>query len=138
MSHPLLHPVQALKAAMRATLLADNALALALANAIHEAPPRSQNPPYLVLGDGTMRENDTNDSAGYIIDLDLILITHERGGQQALSLAHKVQTRLESGALTLSEYRLVLLTLRETQTRSDAVKSLTRAVLKWRAFLEPL
>lgn len=132
------HPILSLKAALRAGLLADAAVSAALGTAIYDAPPRGEAPPYLMLGDGIARENGTNDADGRIIDLELVIVTSERGSSQALTLAGVVEERLPLLALAPDGHRLVTLILRETLVRQDVANSLTRAILRLRAFTETL
>ena len=69
----------AIKAALRAHLLAHAPITAALPGGIHDAAPRSVSPAYLVIGEGTSRENGTSDASGFIVDLDLAIHTKERG-----------------------------------------------------------
>jgi hypothetical protein len=137
MSTPI-HPVASLKVAIRAHLLADVALNAALGTAVYDVPPRGANPPYLVLGDANARENATNDGDGRIIELEVLLFTEERGSRAALTLAAMIEKRLDDAALTLDGHRLISLSFRETLTRHDAAKNLTRIAIRLRAFTEPL
>ena len=133
-----IHSIVSLKAAIRANLLAYAPLNAALGGAVHDAPPRGLNPPYLVLGDASARENATNDADGRVIDLDMQVFTRERGSAAALSIATMIEERLANAALTLNGHHLVGMAIRETQTRHDATKDLTRASLKLRAYTHPL
>lgn len=137
MSTPI-HPVASLKAAIRTHLMADVALNAALGTAVYDVPPRGGNPPYLVLGDANARENATNDADGRIIELELLLFTEERGSRAALTLAAMIEARLEDPPLTLDGHRLITLSVRETLTRHDAAKNLTRVAIRLRAYTEPL
>lgn len=132
------HPIASLKAALRSRFLADAALNAALAGAIYDSPPRGSNPPYLVLGDALARENATNDAESRIVELDLVLITAERGSAIALGLAASIEAALSGLTQTLDGFRLVLLVLRETLVRHDADRGLTRATFRLRAFIDPL
>lgn len=137
MSTPV-HPIASLKVAIRAHIMADVTLHAALGAGVYDAPPRGVNPPYLVLGDANARENATNDGDGRLIDLELALYTEERGSRTALTLAAMLEARLDNVALTLDGHRLISLAYRETLTRHDAAKSLTRVAIRLRAFTEPL
>jgi Protein of unknown function (DUF3168) len=130
------HPMAALKAAIRTHLLNDPGLSGALSGQIYDAPPRAIAPPYLVIGDGLARENDTNDAKGEIIDLDLSVFTNERGAGEGLALAQAIRNRLESAPPIPTPYRLVLQVLRETQSRFEPKAELNRVTLRWRFFLE--
>lgn len=132
------HPILSLKAAIRAHLLGHAPLSAALGGAVHDAPPRGANPPFLVLGDALSRENATNEADGRIIELELQVFTKERGSAAALALCSLIEERLVNAALTLDGHTLVHLLIRETQTRHDAKNDLTRASLKLRAFTHPL
>jgi hypothetical protein len=133
-----LHPIASLKAALRAHLLADSAVTVLIGSAIHDQAPRDLDPPYLVFGPADARENATNDGDGRIVDLELQLFTFERGSAVGLAAASVIEASLAASGLTLTDHRLVLLTLRETQVRQDATRQLTRVNLRYRSFTEPL
>lgn len=133
-----LHPIASLKTALRAHLLADGAVTALIGMAIHDQAPRDLDPPYLVFGPADSRENATNDGDARVIDLELQLFTYERGSAAGLAAAGAIETSLAAAGLTLTDHRLVLLTLRETQVRQDAARQLTRVSLRYRAFTEPL
>lgn len=132
------HPIASLKAMLRSVLLADAAIHTALSGAVHDAPPRGLEPPYLILGDASARDNATNDADGRIIDIELVVVTRERGTRNALHIAALIEARLASAGLIPDGLHLVTLIHRETLTRQDVVKSLTRAAIRLRAFIEPL
>lgn len=132
------HPILSLKEALRARLLAAPDLSALIGTGVHEAPPRGLAPPYLVLGDANARENGTSDGAGTIIDGSLVAFTRERGTAEALAIVASVEAVLADPLPVLAGYRLVALDLREAETRHDPETSLTRADIRFRAFIEPL
>lgn len=132
------HPVHALKAALRARLTADAAVTALVGGAVHDAPPRGIDPPFLVLGDAQMRENSTNEAEGVIIDLDLVAVTRERGSAAALGLIRAVELAIAASPLAESGHHLSLVLIRETLVRHDEAKALTRVTARLRAFLHIL
>lgn len=132
------HPILALKQAIRTRLLATNPVMAIVGEAVHDAPPRGAEPPYIVLGDALMRENGTNEAEGFIAELELLAITRERGTRLALELAGIIETALLASPLAISGYQASVLFVRETVARHDEAKSLSRVTLRLRAFLHPL
>lgn len=132
------HPILALKQAIRTRLLATIPVTAILGQAVHDAPPRGAEPPYIVLGDALLRENGTSEAEAFIAELELLAITRERGTRQALELAGLIETALLESPLTISGYQASVLFVRETIARHDEAKSLSRVTLRLRAFLHPL
>ncbi|MGL5447636.1 MAG: DUF3168 domain-containing protein [Rhabdaerophilum sp.] len=132
------HPIVALKEAIRARLLATNAVTTVLGQGVHDAPPRGAEPPYLVLGDALLRENGTSEAEGFIAEIDLVAITRERGTRSALQLAEAIESALMATPLAIHEHHASLLFIRETIARHDEAKSLSRVTLRLRANLYPL
>ncbi len=132
------HPVASLKAAIRSHLSADADVVALIGTAVFEVPPRGAEPPYLVLGDALSRDVDAVGGEGSEHELDLLVVTSERGSAAALLLASAVETALQSTLPALDGHHLVSLEIRRTATRHDAATSLTRAMLRLRAFTEPL
>lgn len=132
------HAIASLKSVLRAHLLADTDVAGLLGTAIFDAVPRGAKPPYLLMGDAIARENGTVEAEGSVIELDLVVLTAERGSTTALALVATIETALRTPLPALADHHLVALELRQTATRHDASTSFTRASLRLRAFLEPL
>ena len=130
--------ILALKTALRTALLADAPTTALVGQSIHDAPPRGLEAPFVVLGDAVSRDNGTNDGAGEIVDLDLVIVTKERGTHAALGIAAAVETALAELPPVLAGISAPLVMCRETLTRHDEARSLTRAVLRLRAFLHPV
>ncbi len=133
-----IHPVHALKAALRTRLTTSSAVTALIGTSVHDAPPRGTEPPFLLLGDAQLRENGTNEAEGVIVDLDLVAVTRERGTAQALAILHAVQAAIATAPLAVAEHQLPVLLIRETLVRHDEAKSLTRATARLRAFLHIL
>ncbi|CAN1509546.1 Tail completion protein [Rhabdaerophilaceae bacterium] len=129
--------ILALKNALHSALLADSAVVALLDQKIFDSPPRGLEPPYLILGDAASRENGTNDGAGEIVDLELVVITRERGSHAALGVSSAVENVLAALPPVLAGVCMPLVILRETLLRHNEGKSLTRAVLRVRAFVHP-
>jgi len=132
------HPVASLKAALRAHLLADADVAALIGTAVFEVPPRGAAPPYLVLGDALSRERDSVGGEGVELEFDLMAVTSERGSAAALTLVAAVGQALQSPLPALDGHHLVSIETRQLATRHEAATSLTRAMLRLRAFTEPL
>jgi hypothetical protein len=133
-----IHPVHALKAALRTRLIATSALTALVGNAVHDAPPRGAEAPFLLLGDALIRENGTNEAEGVIVDLDLVAVTRERGSAAALAILHAVAGAIGAAPLPVAEHQLSLILIRETFVRHDETRALTRATARLRAFLHIL
>ena len=131
-----IHPMAALKAAIRTRLLDDPALA-AFGGRIHDGPPRNSTMPFLAMADGVARENATNEAVGFVVELDIGIFTKERGSAEGLALARAAEMRLDSG-VNPAGWRLVLLTLRESLVRQDAAAGTARVALRYRAFIEAI
>jgi hypothetical protein len=132
------HAIASVKAAFRAHLLADTDLAALIGSAIHDAPPRDAPPPYLVLGNGGARDNGSVGYNDVIVDLELVVVTRERGSADALIIASGIEAASRTLPDTLGDFHLVALEWRQTLTRHDAATSITRAILRLGAFVEPL
>ncbi len=104
-----IHPVHALKAALRTRLTTDSAVTTLIGTAVHDAPPRGSEPPFLLLGDAQLRENGTNEAEGVIVDLDLVVVTRERGSAQALAILHAVQAAIATAPLAVAEHQQSLI-----------------------------
>lgn len=132
------HPILSLKTALRARLAANPDVTALVGAAIHDAPPRGLEPPYLAFADASARENGTSDAGGAIIDCEVTALTRERGSAAALAVIAAVEAAFADPLPALAEHRLVALDLIETRTRHDPAASLTRATLRLRAYTEPL
>jgi hypothetical protein len=133
-----IHPVHALKAALRTRFSTNSALTALIGTAVHDAPPRGTEPPFLLLGDAQLRENGTSEAEGVIVDLDLVAVTRERGSAEAVAILHAVQAAIATAPLPVAEHQLSLILIRETFVRHDEAKALTRATARLRAFLHIL
>jgi hypothetical protein len=133
-----IHPVHALKAAVRTRLTTNSAMTALIGTAVHDAPPRGAEPPFLILGDSQLRENGTNEAEAVVVDLDLVAVTRERGSAEALAILHGVQAAIGASPLAVAEHQLSLILIRETFVRHDEARALTRATARLRAFLHIL
>jgi hypothetical protein len=133
-----IHPVHALKAAVRTRLTTNSTLTALIGTAVHDAPPRGAEPPFLILGDSQLRENGTNEAEAVVVDLDLVAVTRERGSAEALAILHGVQAAIVASPLAVAQHQLSLILIRETFVRHDEARALTRATARLRAFLHIL
>lgn len=127
--------ITALKAALRSRLLARSAVTAIVGQAVYETQPRDANAPLILFGEAVTRENGTVEAEGHVIDLDIVAMTRERGVQQGLVLADKIQTALEDAPIPLAGFQLSLLLVREVLTRHERANTLSRVALRLRAFL---
>lgn len=125
-----------LKTALKAHLAGHAPLMAELSGGLHEAPPRGSQPPFLVMGDGVVRENGTNDAESVIAELELHLFTAERGSARALAITALIEARLASQP-AMSGGRIVLLHMRDVTLKHDPAKAQTRAAMRLRVFIDP-
>ena len=132
------HPIASLKIAIRTHLLADADVVSKVGASVFDTPPRGAVPPYLHFGDVLTRDNGTVEREGAVVEIDLVVLTSERGTAEALGIAAALEQALRQPLPALAGHRLVSLEHRQTALRHDAAASLTRATLRYRAFTEPL
>ncbi len=134
-----LHSVQALRAAVRAALVADATLTAALGGErIYDAPPRSAATPYVTFADAQWRDWSTFSDKGGEQMFTLDIWTDDLGLGQALGLADQIAKLLDTAPLALEGHRLVDLKFNALETRRQGNGRFARASLRFRAITETL
>ena len=131
-------PTRALQEAVFSALSADAALtALIGAGQIHDGPPRNAAAPYVHLGEINARDWSTSTEAGTEIVFAVVAWSRLPGRSEALAIAERVREVLDDAALALVGHRLVNLRHISTETaRADKPEG-RRAVVRFRAAVEP-
>ena len=132
-----LSPLLALRNAVRERLGADAGLS-ARVSGVFDEPPSGAGHPYVVFGDGQMRDWSASLSRGVEILLPLHVWTTHRGMAEALHIAHRVAGLLDEATLAVEGCRLVNLRFVSLETRRDNIGRFARASLRFRAALEIL
>lgn len=132
-------PVIALRRAVRARLLGDDALIAALGGPrIYEEAPRGAETPYAVFAEAEMRDWSTTLSPGAEQFFTVAVISTERGLGLALSVAQEIVNLLDDASLTLEGHALVDLRFVSMNTKRDASRRFARAAALFRATTEYL
>jgi hypothetical protein len=127
-------PIQSLKTAMRAHLMADPAvLAMLHAPKIYDDPPRDAALPHVSFGAVEARENGTSSDEGHSTDLTLVVTARENGSAEALGVADAVSASLRALPAIFAGHRLVNLITRAVEPQ--AVKSGARAGETYRVLI---
>jgi hypothetical protein len=133
-----IHPIGAAKAALRAHFLLVPEISARLGNAIFIDHQRGLKPPYIVLGDATGLDRGSVGSEAMLVELDMQIVTHERGTADALALAAALEGALQTPLPPLEAHSLSFVEIRQLLVRHDPASGFTRAMFKLRAFIEPL
>jgi hypothetical protein len=130
-------PSFALRKAVLARLAADAALtALIGAGRVHDEVPRGRAPPYLVIGEGTVRDWSTSSERGHEHLLVLTAWSAAGGAREAFAIAAAAAASLEGLPALLDGHRLANLVWLGTEVRREAARSLVRATVRLRAATE--
>ena len=132
-------PIIAVKAAIRAVLVADATLTGQLGGPkVFDDVPRNASAPYVVFGEATSRDNGTVSDAGHITELTLTVWSKQGGSKEALAVADRIAALLDDADLPLTGHRLVNGRLTATDLRRQPDKDLTRVTLRLRLVTEVL
>jgi Protein of unknown function (DUF3168) len=132
-------PLNPLKKAIRATLVADTALTTMLGGArVHDEVPRNMAPPYVAFGEATIRDLSTTSGRAHETMLTLQVLSVDGGSRAASVIAARIEALLHDAVLTLDAHRLVNLTLNQSDTRRERNNEATRVTLRFRAYTEVL
>ena len=120
-----------------AALAGDAELAALLGGArVFDGPPRNALPPYVHLGEASVRDWSTGTEDGFEVRFAVIAWSETAGRMQALRLAERVRTVLADADLAPDGLRLVNLTHLGTETGRAEKPEGRRAVARFRAVVE--
>ena len=129
----------ALRAAVRARLIADTALSARLGVArVFDEAPRDAAPPYVVLADVRSRDWSTSTEAGAEHTLVIDVWTLYRGVAEAVEIAVLTSAALSGAPPVLTGFRIVSFEPLTLETSRENAGRLARARLRWRASIEAL
>lgn len=129
---------EALQEAVFATLSADATLQGLLGGAaVYDGAPRNATPPYVHLGEMAVRDWSTASEAGTEIVFAIVVWSRLPGRKEALAIAGRIEALLHDQALAVTGFRLVNLRHLATETARNDKPQGRRAVLRFRARLEP-
>jgi hypothetical protein len=129
----------ALQEAVFALLSGDAELSALLGGPhVYDGAPRNAAPPYVHLGETTQRDWSTSTEAGAEIAFALVVWSTALGKSEALAIAGRLDALLDDAPLTIAGWRLVNLRHVATETSRDAGLKGRRAVVRFRAVLEPM
>jgi hypothetical protein len=132
-------PVNALKKAIRAALVADTNLNGLLGGArVHDEVPRGASPPYVAFADAMVKDQSTPLGRAHETLLSLHVLSTEGSSRAASVIAARVETLLHDAALSLDNHRLVNLQLAESASRRERNNEATRITLRFRAYTEAI
>ncbi len=129
----------ALQKAIFQALQADATLtALIGAQKLFDEPPADAKPPYLVFASIIANDWSTGTESGEEIFLDLEIWSARRGRNQAGDIAQAVRDALNPQPALDPPWRLVNFVHQSTVTARDAGTEYFRALMRFRAVVEPL
>ena len=132
-------PVLALRAAIRARLVADPALHALLGGAkVHDEPPRAAEPPYVTFTEASVRDWSTGSDRGHEQRLGLTVWSRQGGDRQALTIADRLAVLLDEADLAPAGHRLVNLRVTAQEVARPDRAGLRRVIVRLRAVTEQL
>lgn len=133
------HPIVAFQGALVSALLDDAELAAALGgNAVFDAPPKGQTPPYVAIARHDILNRDTDGAPGHDHRL-LIQCWHMTPSRKAvLAIADRVVAVATSADLSSASLRVTTVRHDRTDTAIDLDTGYARASLVLRALTEPV
>jgi hypothetical protein len=130
-------PSFALRKAIHAQLSADGPLLTLLGpGRIHDEVPRGREPPYVVIGEGQIRDWSASLYRGHEHLMLLAAWSKEGGAKEVFAIAEAVLASLEGLAPALDGHRLVNLVGLATDVKREAERRLLRATIRIRAVTE--
>jgi len=131
-----IHPLNALKDAVRARLAADAQVTGFLAgNKVFDEAPRGDPAPLAVFGDAVVKDASSAGSRSHDIQLSLILKARRGESAAAVAAAAAIEGLLNDADLPLAGHHLVSLMAVETRLRGTDRDGWS-VTLKLRAFVE--
>lgn len=132
------HPILALQATLIPALKADAALtALIGANAVFDAPPRDQHPPYVVMARHDLLPRDGDLAPGHEHRVLIHVWAREPSRKAALTIAERVLAVALSAALDGPDLRVTHRRHERTDTAIDLDTGFARAAVVLRMLSEP-
>lgn len=133
------NPMFALRQAMLARLSTDAILLGLLGGArINEETQRPPAPPCVTFGEASVRDASASAMRADEHQAVLTVWTDSGGAKQAFAIADQIVASLETMGPTLDGHRVANLVALATEVRREKDGRLTRAVIRVRAFTEPL
>ena len=130
-------PVVALRAAIRARLLADAGLVQALGGAkIFDAPPRETASPWIAFGETRLRDWSALDSRGVDATAQIDVWSADPGSRESLDIGERVVALLDDAPLAVQGWRLVRLAFLTLDARIETGGRYRRVALRFRALLD--
>jgi hypothetical protein len=127
-----------LQEAVFAALSGDATLAALLGGArVYDGAPRNAEAPYVHLGEFIARDWSTATEAGTEISLAVVVWSRAPGRSEGLLIADRLTALLHDAALALDGHRLVNLRHVATETARVEKPEGRRAVVRFRAVVEP-
>ena len=135
----MLNPALALKAALRARLMAQTQFVALLGGSfVFDSPPHAQAMPYVVFSAERSRDFSTSTESGTEHVFEISVFSTYEGTQEALTIAQSLIENLHDAPLTLTDHTLVNLRHIESQTsRIFEPEPHIKLATKWRAVTEP-
>jgi hypothetical protein len=126
----------ALRAAIRAALVADGALVALLGGTrIYDAPPRSAAFPYVTLGDARISETSPEGDVEHLLTLHAW--SRQGGHKEAHVIAGALLNALDDAPLALAGHHLVNLRFSVADIRREADGRTYQALVRFRAVTAP-
>lgn len=133
------NPSFALRQAIVARLGADAALgALMPGQPVFDEVPRGREPPYVSIGEGTLKDWSTSSDRGHEHLLVLTVWSKEGGVRQVFAIADAMVASLEAMPKAIEGHRLVNLAASATEVRREGDRRLIRGIVRIRAVTEVL
>lgn len=133
--------ILALRTALRAALVADDALVAQLGGPrIYDEAPRGLTPPYVVFGDAVAEAWSTGDRAGARQTLSLVAWSGQGGDSEVLAILARLAEVVSSAPLAPEGHGLVGLRILAEETSrpapDDPAAGLRRAILRLEALTQ--
>lgn len=131
------HPILALQAALVAALRADPALQMLLGEAVFDAPPIGQEPPYVLIARHDIVPRDGDAAPGHEHRLLLHIFVRDPSRQAVLAVVERVLAVAMGAELDGPELVVTHRRHERTETVIDPVSGRARAAVAVRMYSEP-
>lgn len=130
-------PILALRAAIRAALLADPPLVTMLGGErLYDETPATVETPYITFGEANAADWSTGDARGHEHEFSLNVWSRQGGDSEALAILDRIAECVEETPLMLSGHHLVTLHILSQSVGRPSKDGLRRATIKFSAFTE--